>query len=98
MMPLKNSVYVEMFDEAAGGRLLRLNKVEWRRGEKLKLQMIPAQMSLNSIIQYVSVELKLHSKKEAHIKDGHDPWNHDRHEDRHHREVQDDSGGSSQYC
>ena len=42
MISLKNSVYLEVFGETAGGRLFRLNNVEWRRGEKLKLQMIPA--------------------------------------------------------
>ena len=51
MILLKNSVYVEVFGETAGGRLLRLNNVQWRRCEKLKLQIIPAQMSLDSIIQ-----------------------------------------------
>ena len=96
MISLKNSVYVEVFGETAGGRLLRLNNVEWRRGEKLKLQMIPARMSLDSIILYVSVELKLSSKNEAHIKDRHNHGNHDRREDRHHQEVQDDRGGSSE--
>ena len=52
-------------------------------------------MSLDSIIPYVSVELKLNSKSEAHIKDRHHHGNHDRCEDRHHRDVQDDCGGSS---
>ena len=95
MISLKNSLYVEVFRETAGGRLLRLNNVEWRHGEKLKLQMIPARMSLDSIIQYLSVELKLNSKNKAHIKDSHSDGNHDRREDRHHREVQDDRGRSS---
>ena len=53
-------------------------------------------MSLDSVIQYVSVELKLTSKKEAYIKDRHNHGNHDHREDRHHREVQDDRGGSSE--
>ena len=75
MLWLKNSVYVEVFGETAGGRLLRLNNVEWRRGEKLKLQMIPARMSLDSIIQYVSVKLKINSKNEAHVKDRHNHGN-----------------------
>ena len=42
MISLKNSVYMEVFGKTAGERLLRLNNVEWRRGQKLKLQMIPA--------------------------------------------------------
>ena len=96
MLSLKNSVYVEVFSQTAGGRLLRLNNVEWGRGEKLKLQMIPARMGLDSIIEYVSVSLKLNSKNEAYIKDRHNHGNHDRRENRHHREVQDDPGGSSE--
>ena len=51
MICMKNSVYVEDFGDTAGGRLLRLNNVEWRRGEKLRMQMIPACMSLDSIVQ-----------------------------------------------
>ena len=30
MISMKNSVYVEVFGDTAGGRLLRLNNVEWR--------------------------------------------------------------------
>ena len=96
MISLKSSVYVEVFGQTAGGRFLRRNNVEWRRGEVLKLQMIPARMSLDSMIQYGSVQLKLNSKNEAHIKDHHNHGNHDRHEDGHNREVQDDRGGSSE--
>ena len=94
MISLKNSMYVEVFGEKVGVYLLRFTNVEWRRGAKLNLPMIPAGMSLGSIIQYVSVELKLNSKNEAHIKDSHNHGNHDRREDRHHREVQDDRSGS----
>ena len=57
MISMKNSVYVEVFGDTAGGRLLRLNNVEWRCGEKMRMQMIPARMSLDPIVQYVSVEL-----------------------------------------
>ena len=84
MISLKNSVYVEALGETAGDRLLQLNNVKWRRGEKLKLQMIPARMSLDSIIQYVSVELKLSSKNKPNIKDRRNHGNHDRREDRSH--------------
>ena len=52
-------------------------------------------MSLDLIIQYVSVELKLSSKNEAHIKNPHNHENHDRRIDRYHREVEDDRGGGS---
>ena len=71
MISMRKSVHVELFGDTAGGRLLRFNKVEWRRGEKLRMQMIPAGMSLDSIVQYVSVEWKLISKNEAHFKDRH---------------------------
>ena len=53
-------------------------------------------MSLDSIIQYVSVDLKLYSKNEAHIKDRHNHGNHDRREDGHRGEVQDDRSGCSE--
>ena len=97
MSSLKKSVYVEVFGETAGGRLLRLNNVEWRRGKKLKLHMIPARISLDSINQYVSVKLKLtYCKNEAHIKDLPNHGNHDSREDRHYREVQDDPSRSSE--
>ena len=49
MISMKNSVYMEVFGDTAGGRLLRLKNVEWGRGEKLRMQMIPARMSLDSI-------------------------------------------------
>ena len=87
---------MEVFGEIVGGRLLRLDKIQWRHGEKLKLKMIPARMSLDSIIQYVSVELKLHSKNKAHIQDRHNHGNHDRREDRNHQEDQDDRGRRSE--
>ena len=47
-------------------------------------------------MRYVSVELKLNFENEAHIKDRHNHGHHDRREDRHHPEVQDDCGGSSE--
>ena len=66
MISLKNSLYVEVFGETAGGRPFRLNNVKW--SEKLKLQMIPAEMSLDSTIQYLSVKLMLNSRIEAILK------------------------------
>ena len=99
MISMKNSVYVEVFGDTAGGRLLRPNNVEWRRGERLWMQMIPARMSLDSIVQYVSVELKLNSKNEAHIKDCHGNENRERRDDCNYRAIQEDptvSGHRSQ--
>ena len=90
MISMKNLVYVEVFGHTAGGRLLRLNNNEWRCGERLRMQMIPARMSLDSIVQYVSVELKLNSKNEAHIKDRHGNGNRERRDDRNHRAIQED--------
>ena len=90
MISMKNSVYVEVFQDTAGERLLRLNNVEWRRGERLRMQMIPARMSLDSIVQYGSVELKLDSKNEAHIKDRHGNGNRERRDERNYRAIQED--------
>ena len=33
MLGLKNAVYVEVFGDNMGQRLMRLNNVEWRRGD-----------------------------------------------------------------
>ena len=78
MISIKNSVHEEMVGDTAGGRLLRLNNVEWRRGEKLRMQMIQAPMSLDSMVQYLSMDVKLNSKKGAHIRDRHRHANRDR--------------------
>ena len=59
MISIKNSVYVEVIEDTARGRTLRLNNVECRREEKLRMQRIPARMSWDSVVQYMSVELKL---------------------------------------
>ena len=81
MISMKISVYVEVFGETAGGRLLRLNNVQWGRKGKLRMQMIPARMSLDSIVQYLSVEL-------IHIKDCHGHGEGEHREDRNYRAIQ----------
>ena len=52
--------------------------------------MIPARMSLDSIVQYVSVELKLNSKHEAHVKDRQDNKNPERRDDLNYCQIQED--------
>ena len=69
MLGLKNAVYVEVFGDSMGQRLLRLNNVKWRRGELLRMQVIFARMSLDEILKYITVELKLNAKNEAHVQD-----------------------------
>ena len=69
MIALNNPVYVEVFGETAGGCLLGVNNVEFRRGKNLKLQIMPVRMSLDLITLYVSVQLKPNSKNEVHIED-----------------------------
>ena len=71
MLGLKNAVYVEVFGDSMGQRLLRLNNVEWSRGEPLRMQVIFARMSLDEIVKYITVELKLNAKNEAHVQDRH---------------------------
>ena len=71
MLGLKNAVYVEVFGDSMGQRLLRLNNVEWRRGEPLRMQVIFARMSLDEIVKYITLELKLNVKNEAHVQDRH---------------------------
>ena len=69
MLGLKNAVYVEVFGDTMGQRLMRLNNVEWRHGEPLRMQVIFARMSLDEILKYITVELKLNAKNEAHVQD-----------------------------
>ena len=96
MLGLKNAVYVEVFGDSMGQRLLRLNNVEWRRGEPLRMQVILARMSLDEIVKYITVELKLNAKNEAHGQDRHGHGQRGHREDRHHREIQEDTAGWDQ--
>ena len=79
-----------------GQRLLRLNNVEWRRGEPLRMQVIFARMSLDEIVKYITVELKLNAKIEAHVQDRHGHGQRGHREDRHHREIQEDTANSAE--
>ena len=67
MLGLTNAVYVEVFGDTMGQRLMRLNNVEWRRREPLRMQVIFARMILDEIVKYITVELKLNAKNEAHV-------------------------------
>ena len=96
MLGLKNAVYVEVFGDSMGQRLLRLNNVEWRRGEPLRMQVIFARMSLEEIVKYITVELKLNAKNEAHVQDRHGHGQRGHREDRHHREIQEDTANSAE--
>ena len=69
MLELKNAVYVEVFGDTVGQRLTHLNNAGWRRGEPLRMQVIFARMSLDEIVKYITVELKLNAKNEAHVQD-----------------------------
>ena len=96
MLGLKNAVYVEVIRDSMGQRLLRLNNVEWRRGEQLRMQVIFARMSLDEIVKYITVELKLNAKNEAHVQDRHGHGQRGHREDRHHREIQEDTANSAE--
>ena len=69
MLGVKIAVYVEVFGDTMGQRLLRLNNAESRRGEPLRMQVIFARMSLDEIVKYITVELRLNAKNEAHVQD-----------------------------
>ena len=96
MFGLKNAVYVEVFGDTMGQRLMRLNNAEWRRGEPLRMQVILARMSLDEIVQFITVELKLNAKNEAHVQDrqGHGHRGHREHCQ--HREVKEDTVGTAE--
>ena len=84
MLGLKNAVYVEVFGDTMGQRLMRLNNAEWRRREPLRMQVIFAGMSLDEIVKNIRVELKLNAKKEAHMQDRQGHAHRGHWEDRHH--------------
>ena len=96
MLGLKNAVYVEVFGDTIGQRLMRLNNVESRRGEPLRMQVICARMSLDEIVKYITVELKLNAKNEAHVQNRHGHGQRGQREDRHHREIQEDTANSAE--
>ena len=96
MLGLKNAVYVEVFGDTMGQRLMRLNNMEWRRGEPLRMQVIFARMSLDEIVKYITVELKLNAKNEAHVQDRQGHGHRGHREDRQHREVQGDTVGTAE--
>ena len=96
MLGLKNAVYVEVFSDTMGQRLMRLNNMEWRRGEPLRMQVIFARMSLDKIVKYITVKLKLNAKNEAHVQDRHGQGHRGHRDDRHHREVKGDKVGTAE--
>ena len=96
MLGLRNAVYVEVFGDTMGQRLLRLNNVEWSRREQLRMQVILARTSLDEIQKYITVELKLNAKNEAHVRDRHGHGQRGHREDRHHREIQEDTANSAE--
>ena len=96
MMALKNAVYVKVFGDTMGQRLLRLNNAEWRRREALEMHVIFARMSLDEIVEYITVELRLKAKNEAHIQDRNGQGLRGHLEDRHNPEVKGDTAGSTE--
>ena len=96
MLRLKNAVYMEVFGDTMRQRLMRLNNVEWRRGEQLRMQVIFARMSLDEIMKYITVELKLNAKNEAHMQDRQGQGHRGHREDRHQREVKGDTVGTAE--
>ena len=96
MLGLKNAVYVEVFGDTMGQRLMRLNNAEWRRGEPLRMQIIFARMSLDEIVKYITVELKLNAKNEAHVQDRQGHGHRGHREDCQHREVKEDTVGTAE--
>ena len=96
MLGLKNAVYVEVFGDTTGKRLMRLDNAEWRRGEPLRMQIIFARMSLDEIVKYITMELKLNAKNEAHLQDRQGHGHRGHRKDRQHQEVQGDTVGTAE--
>ena len=59
------------------------------------MQVIFARMKLDEIVKYITVELKLNAKNEAHVQDEHGPGHRGHREDRQHREIKEDTAGSA---
>ena len=55
-----------------------------------------ARMSLDEIMKYITVELKLNAKNEAHVQDRQGQGHRGHREDRHYREVKGDTVGTAQ--
>ena len=96
VLGLKNAIYVEVFGDTMGQRLMRLNNVEWRRGEQLRMQVISARTSLDEIVKYITVELKLNAKNGAHVQDRQGQGHRGHREDCHQREVKGDTVGTAE--
>ena len=96
MLGLKNAVYVEVLGNTMGQRLMRLNNAKQRRGEPLRMQVIFARMSLDKILKYITVELKLNARNEAHMQDRQGHGHRGHREDRQHREVKEDTVGTAE--
>ena len=96
MLGLKNAVCVEVFGDTMGQRLMRLNNAEWRGVERLRMQVIFARMSLDEIVKYIMVELKLNAKNEAHVQNRQGHGHRSHREDRHHGEVKEDTVGTAE--
>ena len=60
------------------------------------MQVIFARMSLDEIVKYITVELKLNAKNEAHVQDRHGHGQRGHREDLHHREIQEDTANSAE--
>ena len=96
MLGLKNAVYVEVFGDTMGQRLMRLNNADWRRGEPLRMQVIFARMNLDEFMKNITVELKLNAKNEADVQDRQGHGHRGHREDRQHREVKEDTVGTAE--
>ena len=96
MLGLKNAVYVEVFGDTMGQRLMCLNNAELRHGKPLRMQVIFACMTLDKIVKYLTVELKLNANNEAQVqhRQGHGHRGH--RENRQHREVKEDLVGTAE--
>ena len=96
MLGLKSAVYVEVFGDTMAQRLTTLNNAEWRRGGPLRMQVIFARMSPDEIVKYITVELKLNAKNEAHVQDQQGHGHRCHRENRQHREFQEDTVGTAE--
>ena len=60
------------------------------------MEVIFARMKLDEILKYITVELKLNAKNGAHVQDRQGQGHLGHREDRHHREVKEDTVGTAE--
>ena len=101
VLPAKPRPNVGVEDHRLRGGIRRHHRAKadapQQRGvEARRMQVIFARKRLDEIVKYITVELKLNAKNEAHVQDRQGHGHQGRREDRQHREVKEDTVGTAE--